>query len=498
ANRAVLRSLDDFRSAGHKVEYFALDVCDGEAVKQAMGDITERLGPVKALIHGAGVLEDRLIIDKTDEQWQRVYNTKVQGLENLLQALDQDSLGYIVLFSSVAARLGNQGQSDYAMANEVLNKTAVQLAAGLPGCKVVSLNWGPWDGGMVTATLKRNFSNRGISLISLEQGTRAMLAEMASPRTGDIEVVLGASLDDSRECEPASIRTDATAPEGVLNLAAKREIDVERVPVLQAHRLDGRPVVPFALITEWLAHSALHANPGLTLHGLDHLRLCKGIVLDQGGKMIRLMAGNAKRNGQAYEVDVEIRNGVQDGMEVVHSRAKAILTDQLPSAPPFTENGHFKSGPGRHTLEEIYSSILFHGKELHGIKQVIRLTKEGMTCLISAAPKPDLWMTDPLRSRWIADPLVLDSAFQMAIVWCYDQMGLVCLPSYAMSYRQYRDRFPLEGVSAVMEIHKASNRKMVGDFTFLDGDKTVVARLEGYEAVIDKDLIRSFKGKGHE
>ena len=102
------------------------------------------IGPVKALIHGAGVLEDRLIVDKTPEQFARVFETKVVGLEILLDALEDDPLSYLILFSSVAARMGNRGQADYAMANEVLNKIAQKTALARPSCRVISFNWGPW------------------------------------------------------------------------------------------------------------------------------------------------------------------------------------------------------------------------------------------------------------------------------------------------------------------------------------------------------------------
>ena len=60
------------------------------------------------------------------EQFDRVFETKIRGLGNLLEAAKDDPLKYLILFSSVSARLGNKGQSDYAMANEIMNKMARQ------------------------------------------------------------------------------------------------------------------------------------------------------------------------------------------------------------------------------------------------------------------------------------------------------------------------------------------------------------------------------------
>jgi hypothetical protein len=70
---------------------------------------------------------------------------------------------------------------------------------------------------------------------------------------------------------------------------------------------------------------------------------------------------------------------------------------------------------------------------------------------------------------------------------------MVSLPSYSASYRQYRDHFPSEGVTAVLEVKEATDHIMTGDFTFLDADNVVVARLTGYEAVMDASLARAFK-----
>ena len=102
-------------------------------------------------------------------------------------------------------------------------------------------------------------------------------------------------------------------------------------------------------------------------------------------------------------------------------------------------------------------------------------------------------MQSPLRSRWIADPLILDGAFQMAIIWCHDQLGMVSLPSFAASYRQFCDRFPAEGIVAVLEVRSCTRRKLSGDFTFLDKQKKVLAHLYGYEAIMTPELSKAFK-----
>jgi hypothetical protein len=178
---------------------------------------------------------------------------------------------------------------------------------------------------------------------------------------------------------------------------------------------------------------------------------------------------------------------------VIHSSAKAILTDRLSAPPAFTAAGEIGSKSYARSVDEIYENILFHGLELRGIREILGYSSKGMAAKVSSAPSPEKWMAEPLRSRWIADPLVLDSAFQMAIIWCFEEKGLVSLPGYCESYRQYRNRFPDDGVTAILEVKETNSHKMKGDFTFLDSDNAVIARMTGYEAIMDASLFEAFK-----
>jgi NAD(P)-dependent dehydrogenase (short-subunit alcohol dehydrogenase family) len=493
-NRQIQNTLDALKRLGASAYYYPVDVNDASAILDAVSRIGRELGPIKAFIHGAGVLEDRLIVDKQLDQFNKVYNTKVNGLLNFLDVLSDEALTYLVLFSSVSARIGNQGQVDYAMANEVLNKIACQQSHLRPQCKVLAINWGPWDGGMVTPALKRNFLKNNVALIPPDEGASALLAEMANHSSQDVEVVIGGLLNrPSSKKLPAQPANQACPTPADLFLTCKRVVDVAHHPVLQSHLLDGRPVVPLALIAEWLAHSALHANPGLTLHGMDNLRLFNGITLDSQKRIIQMLAGKASRKGQTFEVDVEIRDDACDGACRVHCRAKAILTDRLPAAPPFEENGHFKTNGHPPSINDFYGRVLFHGRDLHGIREIIRISEDGISARLTSAPAPIKWMKEPLRTRWIADPLILDCAFQMAIIWCHEQLGQVSLPSFAATYRQYCDRFPREGIVAVLEVRTSNERKLIGDFTFLDKSKQVIAHLKGYEAIMAPGLFKAFK-----
>jgi acyl transferase domain-containing protein/NAD(P)-dependent dehydrogenase (short-subunit alcohol dehydrogenase family) len=493
-SREIRENIEKIRQKGATVRYIAADVCSENDIFEVFKNIRSEYGTIRAIIHGAGVLEDRLIKDKTQEQFSRVFDTKVNGLKNLLKATP-DGLKYLIIFSSITARFGNSGQVDYAMANEVLNKIAQSEAFSRPDCRVVSINWGPWDGGMVNATLKKEFIKRNVPLIPMEEGGRFMVQEMRALPGAPVEVVIGAPiLNLGHSSIEHRFSTDKPlSDEPRLSLTFKRELDLKRCPVLGAHILDGKPVVPFALMTEWLGCGALHENPGLVLQGLDKLHVLNGIKLEQDKKTIRLMAGKALKKGTTFEVDVEIRDGFKDGIEVIHSRAKAILSDDILKAPDFDKSAYISAQAYSKNVREIYEDILFHGVQLQGIKKIFSCTPVSMAAKIACAPAPDQWMENPIRSRWIADPLVLDCAFQMAIIWCFEQKGMVCLPCYSESYRQYCRTFPQGNITAILEIKDVNQRKLRGDFTFLDKRDVVVAQLFGYEALIDPKLINAFK-----
>ena len=192
ANREILKTIASIERAGGHARYHAVDITDLGAVERVLAGVRVDVGPITGVVHGAGVLADKLIVDKSRAQFDSVFDTKVVGLQNLLSATSGDNLKVLCLFSSVAARTGNVGQADYAMANEILNKVAVnERRRRGDGCIVKSLGWGPWAGGMVTPALMHHFESMGVELVALDVGARMLLDELASPQSDQVEVVLG-------------------------------------------------------------------------------------------------------------------------------------------------------------------------------------------------------------------------------------------------------------------------------------------------------------------
>ncbi|HWG43116.1 MAG TPA: SDR family NAD(P)-dependent oxidoreductase [Gemmataceae bacterium] len=188
-DRQMRANLDACTAAGAAVEYHALDVRDSERFGRLIDNLYERFGRIDGVVHGAGILADKRIADKTLDSFANVFRTKVDSALTLARKLRPDSLRFLVFFGSVAGRFGNVGQVDYSAANEVLNKLADHLHRRWPG-RVVCINWGPWDGGMVTDELRRLYTAAGLELISVEAGVASFLAEIGRTDRASAEVVI--------------------------------------------------------------------------------------------------------------------------------------------------------------------------------------------------------------------------------------------------------------------------------------------------------------------
>ncbi|WP_394828393.1 SDR family NAD(P)-dependent oxidoreductase [Pendulispora albinea] len=177
ADREIRATLAAIREAGSPVDYHAIDVRDEAAFQALIDRLRARYGRIDGVVHGAGTIEDKLLRDKTQESFARVFSTKVNGARILARKLAAE-LRFFVLFSSVSGAFGNRGQIDYAAANDALDKLAHHLHATVRG-RVLSINWGPWRGaGMVKPELEREYERRGIALIDPEAGVERFFEEL--------------------------------------------------------------------------------------------------------------------------------------------------------------------------------------------------------------------------------------------------------------------------------------------------------------------------------
>ena len=179
-------------TGAESVAFLAVDVSSRTAVRALLADL-DRLRPVGAIVHAAGVLHDQMLRDISEEMLARVLKPKLDAalvLDEASRALPH--LTHFLLFSSAAGLLGSPGQASYAAANAELDGLAQRRRAeGLPA---TSIAWGPWDAGMVSTlseAQKVRLRERGMALLTTSEGL-ALLDEAIG---SDEPVVLAANFD---------------------------------------------------------------------------------------------------------------------------------------------------------------------------------------------------------------------------------------------------------------------------------------------------------------
>ena len=494
--REIRATIAAVQAAGATVEYRSCDVRDTAGLSALIEDIEASRGPISGFVHGAGVLADRLIADKTPEDLDFVLGTKLDALPALLERLE--GLRLLLMFSSSTARFGRRGQSDYAIANEALNGLVAQALTRREGLRAISACWGPWAGGMVDAGLADLFRTEGVELIPTGQGARRIARELATPAASEL-VLLGhgsswstTHLDGPRE--GADVDRSAT-PDPELTLVDTRALSVAAIPVLRSHVINGRAVVPMALMIEWLAHGALHAQPGLVFTGLDELQVLSGIKLEpESEATLGIHAGELEHDSRGLSVAVELRSEGLRALPTLHARARVRLADSV--AEPAEDPLELPLGGPGPEPKEIYQRILFHGPELEAIDAIERCSADGLTATVRTAPRPEAWMTEPTRRDWIADPLVLDAAFQAMIVWAVETAGVPSLPTGLGRYEQFCERLPEGTLQLVIRVTETRDQAACADIdiraTTGEAAGRLLARITRYDCVMDSSLAGAF------
>lgn len=431
ANREISDTCTKLEAQGCEVAYFSVDVTNAQQVTKVLKEVRDRFKKITGIIHAAGVLADKLISQKTQEQFDRVFTTKVEGLHNLLAATAKDKLKLMVLFSSVAARFGNQGQCDYAMANEVLNKVA-QQESRLRGksCIVKAINWGPWDGGMVSPELKALFDQNGVALIPLETGAKMFVDELKDKKKDYVEVVLGGILTNNIN------RMKLVDPR--LKSYAVR-VSASSHPCINSHIMKGTPVLPAVLGMEWFVRCAQKWYPKKKVVEIKSFDIVKGVRFYQfdGRNEEFVIYHDNQINDHPVEIELEL---VAKGGDVRY-RAVVCLDDCLPDAPDAGELlVDLPKSPWPCSIDKIYSDeILFHGADFQVIDSLGGLSEgKGWGSLIGMSKLH--WP----KEKWQMDLAAIDGAMQFLLLWGYQQFQLRSIPMRIKSLKRYHHG-PIEG-----------------------------------------------------
>lgn len=184
-------NLQRIAAAGIDFKYIAADVTDADAVRAAICEVNENLGPITAVLHGAGANVPQLLGSLDEPAFLRTLAPKVQGARNVLAAVDPDRLRLFVTFGSLIARTGMRGEADYAVANEWLTNLTARWQEKHLHCRCLAVEWSVWSGAGMGQRLGRvdALMQQGITPIPTEEGIK-ILRRLLGQRSRAVSVVV--------------------------------------------------------------------------------------------------------------------------------------------------------------------------------------------------------------------------------------------------------------------------------------------------------------------
>lgn len=127
---------DEIEAKGGQAEVLAFDVTDRNRTRAVLEEDLERGGAYYGVVSNAGIIRDNAFPALTDEDWDLVLDTSLNGFYHVVQPLIMPMLrqrkgGRIVCIASVSGVIGNRGQANYSAAKAGLIGAAKALAVEL-------------------------------------------------------------------------------------------------------------------------------------------------------------------------------------------------------------------------------------------------------------------------------------------------------------------------------------------------------------------------------
>jgi len=474
AKKEIEETIAHIKANGGDAVYVAGDVTN-LTIKPELLTIEKEWGKITGIIHGAGRLADKLIQDKTEEIFDNVTSVKLDGLLGLLKMVNINELKHLIMFSSVAGFYGNVGQSDYAMANEILSTAAHLFSTNHPNTKVTAINWGAWEGGMVSPELQKMFEEAGVSLVNHPGGAARFVQELNGAYHDQPQVIIGGTL-------PAGI-SDISGDFKTYTI--QRNLSLKDNEFLNHHVIQGSPVLPMVNATAWMADSCVKLFPDYKLASIENVKLFKGIVFD----------GTEK---ETYFTDVKEKSKTADTIicdVTVYSKGAKLPLNHYRSTVTLMRKRSDKPKFKTPELKEnkIDGAIfykdgsLFHGAFYQGIEEVISMDKEQVLLKCKA---PVVSFEDqgqfPVTSL---NAFFLDIQYQGMVVWVQKfHNGANSLPLQTLKGLVYGEIPADKSFYVHIKIQENSAAKMIADCTVYDENEDVYLFTEGAGLTVSEGL----------
>jgi enediyne polyketide synthase len=292
-------TLGRFEQAGVVHRYLAVDVTDAAAMAEALGRAQAELGPVTGILHSAGRNVPKLLAALTEKDFEATVAPKLDGLANVLAAVDPARLRRLVVFGSIIAEIGMQGEADYASANEWLKLAVERFAAEHSHVQAVVLEWSVWAGvgmgerlGRIEALLRE-----GVTPIPPEVGVELLSRYIGQPLPTVSLVIAGRFGDvptlklDARQLPFLRFLDRPRVFYPGIELVLDVEISNDTDPYLADHEFHGERLFPAVMGLEAMGQVAMALAERDELPVFEDVRLERPVVVPEGRSVtIRLAA----------------------------------------------------------------------------------------------------------------------------------------------------------------------------------------------------------------
>jgi len=417
-------NLDRMRAAGLNFRYVQADVTAPDEVKAAVNQIRTELGPVTAVLHGAGRNVPQALTNLDEATFKRTLAPKIAGLEAVLAAVDPGNLRLLVTFASIIGRAGLRGEADYATANDWLTDLTHRVQEDYPDCRCLALEWSVWSGsgmgeklGVLEALMRE-----GIDPIPTEEGVALLGRLLADPTTPTSVVVMGRAEGlptiaiEERELPLLRFVDRAQVHYPGIELVVDVDLSDGGDLYLADHLLDGDLLFPAVLGIEAMSQVGMALTGRTDSATLENLEFLRPIVVPVGGSRTIRIATLALADGVVQAV---IRSE-ETGFQADHFRATLRYPgdDTVVDAPidgdlrysglrvPGQEGSDLRPIPADTPWlplspdQDLYGSVLFQGNRFQRLLGYRHLAATSCIAEISTAP------TDPWFAGYMPDSLV--------------------------------------------------------------------------------------------
>lgn len=406
-------NLERFRAAGAHVRYVVTDVGDVDAVRRAISLIHRDSGPIGTFIHAAGVNVPQRAAELTIEEVEATVRPKVNGLRNVLGALETSTLDNVVVFGSIIARSGLPGEAHYALANDKLRREVEHQAAQRTGCRWLVAEWSVWSGAGMGERLGRiaALTRQGITPITIDAGVQALARELGredgpvarvlTARFGTLPTVhlefADAALPLRRYLETPIVHYPRV--ELIVEVSVSNDTD----PYLADHEFRGSRLLPAVFALEAMAQVAGALVDTSSAPAFEDVSLLRPIVVEAASTLtLRICAVVSDDTSVELVIRCDSTHFAVD-----HVRARCRFGDV--SGPDVVQRPEPLAAPADpEPAVDLYRDLLFHGPAFRRVTGYRMLTSTG--CVADVTTRPGTWFSAFLpQGLTLGDPAARDA-----------------------------------------------------------------------------------------